>query len=70
MTVVAVRARQQQRSRVTATAQWVLPLASTPTGSVRRCRVCGGTVDTENISSRVPALPPIYIALRESGPLS
>jgi hypothetical protein len=66
MTVAAVRARQQQRSRVTATARWVLSLASTPTGSVRRCSVCGGTVDTKNISSRVPALPPyLYCAARE-----
>jgi hypothetical protein len=61
MTVATVGAGQQQRSRVTVTAQWVLLLASTPTGLVCRCRVCGGTVGTVNISSRVPALPPLFI---------
>jgi hypothetical protein len=70
MTVATVGAGQQQRSRVTVTAQWVLLLASTPTGLVCRCRVCGDIVGTANISSRVPALPPIYIALCERDPLS
>jgi hypothetical protein len=66
MTVATVGAGQQQRSRVTVTAQWVLLLASTPTGLVCRCRVCGDIVGTANISSRVPALPPyLYCAVRE-----
>jgi hypothetical protein len=65
----AVGVRRRRRSRVTVMAQWVLPPASAPTGSVCRCRVCGGTVDTANVGSRALACPPICIVLHERGPL-
>jgi hypothetical protein len=49
-------------------ALWAVPLASAPSRSDRLARVCGGTVDTVNVSSRAPACPPFNIALRERGP--
>jgi hypothetical protein len=49
-------------------ALWVVPLASVPSRSDRLARLCGGTVDTVNVGSRIPACPPFNIALRERGP--
>jgi hypothetical protein len=54
MATAVVGVGRQRWSRVTVMSQWVLPLASAPTRSVRRCMVCGGTVDTANVGSHAP----------------
>jgi hypothetical protein len=50
-----------------AAARWAVPLASAPSRSNRLVRVCGGTVDTVNVGSRVLACPPFNMALCERG---
>jgi hypothetical protein len=46
-----------------------LPLASAPTGSVRRLGFVGHCVGMANVGSRAPDVSPVLVAAREGGPL-
>jgi hypothetical protein len=63
MAAAAVGVGRRQWSRVTAMTQWVLPLASAPTGSDRRLGCVRHCARTVNIGSCAP----FYMAMRERG---
>jgi hypothetical protein len=57
------------KSTAVAPARWAVPLASAPSRLDRLARICEGTVDTVNVSSRAPTCPLLILCCMRGGPL-